>query len=133
MYSNLKCSLFKTFDYDFILVEGAFPQGLEANSDFSFILSPLRNPLSTQPIAVKVTTFSFLAPKRSEEFEPEMKGLIEEGSCFLEAKEMSQIQNGAIEADNETVQENSDFYVNFEVPVPVQEGSIVLITIPDDF
>ena len=96
MSADLKCSLFKTFDYDYILLEGAFPQGLDANSEFSFILSPLRNSLSTHPIALKVTTFSFLAPKRSEEFEPEMKGLIEEGTCFLEAKEMSQIQNGSI-------------------------------------
>ena len=38
-----------------------------------------------------------------------------------------------MKADDSTVQEFSVFYLSFKVPVPVEQGCIVTIKLPEDF
>jgi hypothetical protein len=64
-------------------------------------------------------------------------GEIDEGEAFFFAENGAQINPDPdftkIHADDTTVQEYSIFYVLFVAPVPIEQGCIVLVQIPDDF
>ena len=62
-------------------------------------------------------------------------GQIDQGEAFFIAQEAAQIDPAtcAILATDSTVQEKSDFFIPFKVPLPVAEGCIVVIEIPEDF
>ena len=63
------------------------------------------------------------------------RGEIDVGSAYLEARDPEAINPALckVEAEDSTVQEFSTYKVSFKVPVPVEEGCIVTIKLPEDF
>lgn len=126
--------MYSTFTYDYITITDMFTIDKDAGETFEFYISHLRNPISQSPIPFEVLTFesvSELTPDGQSIF----GGEIDRGNTFLEAEESIGIDENvcSVTADDSTVQEFSVFYVAFKVPIPVEEGCIVIIQLPEDF
>lgn len=131
----IKCTHWadSTNTYDYITVTDLFSETREAGKTFEFYVAWLRNGISQSPVEIEVLTFesSELAPNGESTF----NGLIDRGYVELEAQESQHIDPAdcKLEASDSTVQELSLFKISFKVPIPVEQGCIVTIKLPDDF
>jgi len=94
----------------------------------------LRNPISQSKVPIEVLTFTSVS-EVTPEGQSFFKGEIDRGEAFFEAQESAPMDpsSASVTAENSTVQEFSTFVVTFKVPVPVEEGCIVTIQLPDEF
>lgn len=120
--------------YDTLVVKDMFPDGRLAGDTFVFIVNQARNPLSMSPVEFTVTTFSSIL---SESPSVSFRGVIDQGPALLSAMLPAPIDpdSAIINSDDTTVSEQSQLIIPFKIPVPVQLdlGCTILITLPDDF
>jgi len=129
---SLECFSTISSQEDVIFLRNAFPEGRNAGDTFSFYVNRLRNPLSMSSVAITIQTgisvnneIAFLA----------FDGEIDAGPALFTPQEAAQIdpEHCQVTAEKETVQEFSDFFIPFKVPMPVEDGCIILLYIPEDF
>ena len=85
------------------------------------------------PYPIQVLTYSGVLYEDDETVT--FTGEIDKGVAMFTAEEEAAIdpEYCRVNATDSTVQQFSDFYIPFKVPVPIAEGCIVLIEIPADF
>jgi hypothetical protein len=128
----VNCAIKITPSGDVLMLENAFPEGVQAGETFSFYINNLRNPLSMAPAEFKLTTYSKAIEGPNGEYS--FEGLIDAGTAKLTADSAAEIDPRMclVSTDDSTVQEFTNFYIRFQVPVVVQSGCIILITLPQE-
>ena len=128
---DAKCSFFGSPTSDTIVVRNMFSnKELAAKSTFKFRVNNILNPLSMSAVTFTVTTFA-------SDVDQQFTYSIDEGSALFKPKEPATINPAdcIIQADESTVSESTQLIIPFKLPVPVmlELGCTILITLPDDF
>lgn len=122
---------------DTLVIKNMFPnQQREAGSTFSFVINRVRNPLSMSPVEMTLTTWSSILFENPG-FQVSFSGLIDQGPGLFKATMPVAMDpaSSIINADDTVVSEQTMLIIPFKIPVPVQLelGCTILITLPDDF
>ena len=132
----MNCSHFATNTYDYITITDMFVEadGRNAGNPFQFYVSRMRNAITMSPESFLIKTFDSVL-EVTPDGQSILDGIIDQGFAELTAQEGQQINPAdcKVVADDFTVQEYSTMRIEFKVPVPVQEGAIITIQLPDDF
>ena len=132
--SQIDCS-FIPGTYDTIVVKNMFDNERIAGDKFTFVINDILNPLSTSAVEFTVTTFAGILFESQTSIS--YTGVIDRSQASFFATLPAQIdpQFSIIQADNSTVSEQTQLIIPFKVPVPIMLdlGCTILITLPDDF
>ena len=115
-------------------MKNAFPTGLAAGQTLSFYVSNVRNPLSMSPIQLQITTFSALDTSNVQKVQ--VMGFIDTSAVKLQASMPAKMDAAvcSVNSDSEVVSDFTDFEIKFTSPVAIQDGCIIMITVPiEDF